>query len=397
MYSLRLFLFVMGCFAFFSLQAECNDSTRSCCQTCCGKLSKSNCRAKKGCVRIPARTQLFSQFGDCRQIEENVPEAQIYVRIQGKLNCNKPTIVFIHGFGGTSDVWKCAQEELSNYYGTVAMDLRGYGRSSKTTPSPEPGGVHYNLQLDSDDIFVVLSRLGITKNIILVGHSLGGNIALKYVSQHQDQIFKLVLVSAVSFILPECNCTNPCFNPFTCENNFCYPHGITAQQDAGLGALLTDCLNSGGTNQSCQIVASLWYNEPCQDQLVKPKQALIDSFVANTFPIILSQNQNLLREEFRQFLPSVTMPTLLCFGTEDLIVNPLNSQFLHDSIPNSVLAEFVGIGHQLQVTSYKNFNRLLKAFIPACEMSDFIKVFDQGCCVCPLVKPEGFAAEACQN
>lgn len=395
---LKTFLFFIGCFTLFSLQADCNDLIRSreFCSPCCSKLSKSNCKAKKGCVTIPARTQFFTQFGDCAQIEENVPEAKIYVRIQGKLHCDKPTIVFIHGFGGSSDGWKCAQEELSSHYCTVAMDLRGYGRSSKTPPSPEPGGVHYNLQLNSDDIFVLLNHFGITKNIILVAHSLGGNIALKYVSQHQDQLLKLVLVSSVAFLTPECNCTNPCFNPYTCENDFCYPFGITAEQDAGLGALLTDCLNSGGTNESCQIVSSLWYNESCQDLLVKPKEALIDSFVTNTLPIIFNQNQNLLREEFRSFLPGIAIPTLLCFGSKDLIVNSLNSQFLHANIPNSALAEFVGVGHQLHVTDYKNFNRLLKAFIQSCELPDFIKVFDQGCCVCPLVKPEDFAAQACQ-
>jgi hypothetical protein len=86
---------------------------------------------------------------------------------------------------------------------------------------------------------------------------------------------------------------------------------------------------------------------------------------------------------------------LLTFGSIDEAVNPGNSQFLHDNLPNSVLVEFVGKGHQMHVTDFKNFDALVAEFINACSFPDFTKVFNEGCCVCPLAVPIDYAAQAC--
>ena len=95
-------------------------------------------------------------------------------------------------------------------------------------------------------------------------------------------------------------------------------------------------------------------------------------------------------EDVRGLIPDVKIPTLICYGSIDAVVNPGTEKFYHENIPNSVLAEFVGKGHELHVTDYKNFNRLLNEFIASCKFPDFTKVFDQGCCICPKLKPVNF-------
>lgn len=363
--------------------------------------------SETGCVKIPARTQsFFTGTPDCKFVEEVVPSAQIYYRKQGKFSENKPTIVFVHGLGETGEIWRAAQEELCRCYCTVAMDLRGFGRSSKTTPSPLPGGIHYTTDLYSEDIFELLKGLGIHSKIVLVGHSLGGTYAIKYASQHQDQLIKLVLVGAFPFITPDCavdsNCAVACSNSATCENGFCYPFGITQTVLEILTQPLTSCLIEGNSDQTClsifgEFIAPLWYNEPCQSELQNAQQGLVSAIVSTPSAIISNFAANALRENITLALPGIATPTLICYGSIDIVVNPGNSQFIHETLPNSVLAEFVGKGHQLHITDYKNFDRLLKDFIQSCPMPDFIIVPDRGCCVSPLAIPINYAKHACQD
>jgi non-heme chloroperoxidase len=373
------------------------------CQPCCGKLKKSNCKVRKGFVDIPARTQSFftgaAGSPSCTFQQESVPQARLFYRTQGKFNPDQPTIVFVHGFGETSDIWRCAQEKLCKSYYTVSMDLRGYGRSSKTPAVPEPNGIHYTTDLSAEDVFQLLKALGVQQNIVLVGHSVAVNYVLKYNALHSEQISRLVLIGGPPLITPDCavnaNCATACFNPFTCQSGFCWPFGITASAATGLATPLVECLNAGGAQKDClrlwgEFIAPIWFNEPCQDQLKAAQGSLISSVVSNTPAIITNIFFVAATEDFRPLLSSVKVPTLICFGTIDAVVNPGSEKFAHENIPNSVLAEFVGKGHELHVTDYKNFNRLLEQFIEACDLPDTIKVFDEGCCICPLLKAKNF-------
>lgn len=401
-----IFLFTVFCF----LAAEGHSSSKcSRSNTCkpCSTLNKQKCKVKKGCVTIAARVQeFFAGFPVCSVELETVPQAKIYFRQQGKVNHKKPTIVFIHGFGETGDIWKCAQSELCDRFCTVAMDLRGFGRSSKTAAAPDSGGIHYTTRLNTRDIHELLSKLGITENIILVSHSLGSNTALRYAVDYPDQVVKMVLVGALPFLIPDCavspTCSSGCLNPFTCDPTFCYPFGITTSGITGLEQPLTDCLIAGGDEKDClalwgKFLAPIWYNEPCQEKLQKAQAGLVSAVVSSTVSIINSAVSNGGTEDFSALLPSIQAPALICYGSIDIIINPGNSFFIHDNLPNSILAEFVGKGHQLHVTDYKNFNRLVSEFIEACQMPDFIKVLDQGCCICPLTGPVDYARKSCSN
>lgn len=384
------------CMSFICL-SDINASTCDCNHNCCGSLNKSKHKLKTGFVKLPARTQTFFA-GDpiCEEQDEHVPAAEFFVRVKGKTSTTLPTIVFIHGFGETGDVWACAQEELSDCYLTVAMDLRGYGKSSKTPAVPDLGGIHYTVDLSVEDIFQVLQKIGITKNIVLVGHSIGSSYAFKYAYLHKSQIFKLVLVAGPPQVTPDCasepTCAATCFNPFNCVEGFCWPFGISVTAATNLAQPLVDCLVGGGNEKDClrlwgEFIAPIWFNEPCQDQLRAAQQTLVNSVVSNTPAIINSIFFDAATEDMRPFIPGVKVPTLLTVGSIDAVVNPGTGFFYHANMPNSSLAEFVGKGHQLHVTDFKNFDRLLKQFIQASEFPDYIKVFDEGCCVCPILLP----------
>lgn len=97
----------------------------------------------------------------------------------GKVCCEEcPTLVFIHGWLLSRSYWEPVIERLSPYYRCLTYDLRGFGDSAaKMTDGdryPEQG---YTLADYAEDLHNLLNTLGI-KNAWLVGHSLGGSIAL---------------------------------------------------------------------------------------------------------------------------------------------------------------------------------------------------------------------------
>jgi 2-hydroxy-6-oxonona-2,4-dienedioate hydrolase len=100
-------------------------------------------------------------------------------------------IVFIHGLGSSSIVWRDIPQALSENFHTIAVDLIGFGGSDK----PE---VDYTISYFSNFIKSFLGQIGIRKSdkIVIIGHSLGGYIAVDYAIENKEQIEKLVLIDS---------------------------------------------------------------------------------------------------------------------------------------------------------------------------------------------------------
>ena len=81
-----------------------------------------------------------------------------------------PTVCFVHGSGGSKDVWK-AQARLSDRFSVVALDLSGHGDSDDVDAPPGPE----TLDAYADDAVAVAEETGAT---VLCGNSLGGAVAL---------------------------------------------------------------------------------------------------------------------------------------------------------------------------------------------------------------------------
>ena len=81
------------------------------------------------------------------------------------------TMVFIHGFGAASHYWRELEEHFAATYNTVALDLKGFGYSDK----PKDG--NYRVSDQADLVKAFIDEKGLS-NVILVGHSMGGAVAL---------------------------------------------------------------------------------------------------------------------------------------------------------------------------------------------------------------------------
>ena len=112
----------------------------------------------------------------------------------------KPVLVFLHGWGVN---WTCFKDEIKFFkdsgYPVLYMDLRGHGRSDK------PNHVNsYSLELMEEDLNFILKKHDI-RRIHLVGHSMGGMIALMFAIKHPTKLKRLVLIDTTY--------RNPLFSP----------------------------------------------------------------------------------------------------------------------------------------------------------------------------------------
>ena len=106
-------------------------------------------------------------------------------------------ILFIHGLGSSADRWLDIPDAISMYYHTIAVDLIGFGGSDK------PTDVNYTIEQFSEFILEFMEKIGLSgddKKITLVGHSLGGYIAVEFAIRNKGLIEKLVLIDSSGFL-----------------------------------------------------------------------------------------------------------------------------------------------------------------------------------------------------
>jgi pimeloyl-ACP methyl ester carboxylesterase len=100
-------------------------------------------------------------------------------------------VIFIHGFCESSNIWKSLSKELSEEFRILCPDLPGFGKS----PLPEN---EFSLEEIGDTLVSWLKELNI-KQCIVIGHSLGGYIALEILRKHPDFVQGIGLFNSSAF------------------------------------------------------------------------------------------------------------------------------------------------------------------------------------------------------
>lgn len=95
--------------------------------------------------------------------------------------------VLIHGFGDGAYVWSDYARNLPTGYRAIAVDLRGHGHSP-----PSPDGLYFTHR-HATDVIEMLDRLGLDR-VVLIGHSLGADIALRIAIAEPERVSALVVV-----------------------------------------------------------------------------------------------------------------------------------------------------------------------------------------------------------
>ena len=126
-----------------------------------------------------------------RQLAYPVPTR--YLELDGievaysELGQGEPALVLIHGLGSYLPVWERNLAPLAAHHRVIAIDLPGYGRSSKAS-------YRYSMHFFAEVVQAVIDRLHVGR-VVLVGHSMGGQIALTHALLHPGRAEALVLAA----------------------------------------------------------------------------------------------------------------------------------------------------------------------------------------------------------
>lgn len=120
-----------------------------------------------------------------------------YLRIPYTLNHHvfqapkrpRATFVLIHGIGNTLHSWDEVVAEMPRDVKVVGIDLLGFGGS------PRPSWATYNARTQARSVGATLLKLGLVKDVVLVGHSLGALVSVEVTRRYPLMIKRLVLCS----------------------------------------------------------------------------------------------------------------------------------------------------------------------------------------------------------
>lgn len=245
-------------------------------------------------------------------------------------------VLLIHGLGASVETWRHTLPCLAQSHQTLALDLIGFGYSGK--PS-----IDYTHETLANFVLAFLDTQGIT-TATLVGHSLGGSLALRLAIDHPERVRELVLVDSVGI----------------------HPHlslGLRLLTLPLIGELLLKP-NPGKTRQALQ---PLFYDET----------RLTDDFVALNYDLITqpgAQDAYLstvrhLATPFRMRqrvieatvgrLDKVLQPTLILWGAEDAIVPVSHARTATTAIAGARLHIIDQCGHLPMLECPQAFNTAL--------------------------------------
>jgi len=242
---------------------------------------------------------------------------------------DRPALLFVHGIMMSHEVWRHQVAAFAGDYRVVCVDLRGFGRSSATTPE-------ISFEDHADDLAHVIAQLGLT-DVTLVGWSMGGAIGQVFAAAYPHILARLVLVDTTPQLLASDN----------------FPHALPVEAAMQLGQLL-----GSDFAQGCAAFSGM----------IAPEDAaatqLVTGIAAATRPAVaLAAFANSGPRSLIELLPKITTPTAVIAGADDRICLPDASRYLADHIPGCTqpVAWIKDAGHAPFLTRPAEFNAALRA------------------------------------
>ncbi|MQY34725.1 hypothetical protein SRB17_26950 [Streptomyces sp. RB17] len=258
-----------------------------------------------------------------------------------------PVLLLIHGIGDSSDTWAELIPELARHHTVIAPDLLGHGCSDK------PRG-DYSVPAYANGMRDLLGVLDVDR-ATLVGHSLGGGVAMQFAYQFPDRTERLALVSTGGVgrgvtpalrlaSLPGAQLALAALRLPTVRTQTAIAIRLLQLFGTGLGVDAPDLL---------RVVDAL------------PDTASREAFI-RTLRAVVDWRGQVVTMLDRCHL-TAGMPTLLVWGSRDQVVPALHAEVAHAAMPGSRLEIFEGSGHFPFHTDPQRFLSVLENFIATTE------------------------------
>jgi pimeloyl-ACP methyl ester carboxylesterase len=273
------------------------------------------------------------------QIEKDIEIAY------NELGSGNITLLFIHGLANFKGVWQSNIIELSKNYRCIAIDLPGNGHSSN--------GAHtYSMFFYAECVNQFIEKLNLT-NVVLVGHSMGGQIALVLTLRHPNLVKKLILIASSGL------------------EYFSDLDKMMINQSMKMGEVFysNDYYLENAINNSFFNFDKLAVNG-----LVKETQDFIKSHSDIKWKRMVNESINaMLNEQIVKFLPTISVDTLVIFGDNDAMIpnkllHPMETvqkiaEKAKSQIKNSNTLIIKNAGHFVQIEKSAEVNAAIEAFV----------------------------------
>lgn len=284
-----------------------------------------------------------------RTVREVTPTLQ-YRTIHGyrrafRIAGSGPAILLIHGIGDNSTTWSTVQAKLAQRFTVIAPDLLGHGKSDKPRAD-------YSVAAYANGMRDLLSVLDVER-VTVVGHSLGGGVAMQFAYQFPQLVDRLILVGAGGVTKDVNVALRIASLPMGTEALALLrlPMVLPAVQVAGrIGGLLLGKTAVGrDIPNMLRILADL------------PEPTASSAF-ARTLRAVVDWRGQVVTMLDRCYLTE-SVPVQLVWGSHDSVIPVGHGRMAHAAMPGSQLEIFDGSGHFPFHDDPDRFVELLEKFI----------------------------------
>ena len=225
-------------------------------------------------------------------------------------------LLFCYGLGSNIDLWWEFTDDfltrLTSFSRVIFFDRRGAGVSDRRTDQ-----ALWTWEDWTEDIGAVLDEVG-SERTILVGALDAGPTAMLYCAMHPERVSSLVLVNTAARYLADGD----------------YPIGVS---ESSLAALVETIAQTWGTTQFARVVnPSMADDEGYLQHLARTHRSSASPLAA------AAQYDYLLRQDVRQVLPLIHVPTLVIHHSDSPLVPITHGRYLADRIQGATLVEIPG-------------------------------------------------------
>ena len=261
-----------------------------------------------------------------------------------------PVLLLVHGMAGSTENWREVIEPLSRAHTVIAPDLPGHGNS-------EAGSGDYSLGSHAAGLRDLLLSLG-HERATIVGHSLGGGIAMQLTYMFPELVERLVLVSSGG-LGPE---VSPVLRAAALPGANLFI-SATAGPGARIGGALGRGLGAIGLRPNADIAEVARGYASLADP--ERRQAFLETLHA----VVGTRGQKVAAGD-RLYLAEA-LPILIVWGRNDPIIPVSHAEAALETLPGARLEVFDDVGHLPQVEAPARFAAVLERFLNATDPAEF--------------------------
>ena len=259
---------------------------------------------------------------------------RIHYEVTGKSGATP--VLMIQGLGASKNAWNLQRIAMATRFRIISFDNRGAGRSDKPT---EP----FTLEQMADDALAVLDAAGI-ETAHVVGASMGGVISQIVAVKFPHRVRSLTLVCTA--------CRN---HPWRQELLQAWAKTAAEKGMIEVGKEAAQWVMSPRSFR--RLVPAFTWMGPLA--ALRPRHSFVSQIDA-----ILNTREDLVDQ-----LSTITAPTMVIVGNQDILTPRGDSEEIAERIPNAELVVISGAAHGLMMEHSSTFNRILIEFLQRTELA----------------------------